>query len=47
MENVAIYCRLSVDDGTNLESMSISNQKDIITKFVEDNKWNIYDYYIE
>ena len=47
MENVAIYCRLSVDDGTNLESMSISNQKDIITKFVEDNNWNIYDYYID
>ena len=45
--NVAIYCRLSVDDGSQLESMSISNQKDVLTKYVNDRGWSIHNYYID
>ena len=46
--NVGIYCRLSVDDGVMLsESVSIANQKKIITKYVEEKGWNIYDIYAD
>lgn len=46
--NVAIYCRLSVDDGNlTLESSSISNQKDILTKYVQKRGWHIFNYYID
>ena len=46
--NVGIYCRLSVDDGVMLsESVSIANQKRIITKYVEEKGWNIYDIYAD
>lgn len=33
--SVAVYCRLSVDDGTNLESMSIASQKTMLTEYVK------------
>ena len=36
--NVAIYCRLSKDDGDSLESQSISNQKEILTKLYNSKK---------
>lgn len=46
--NVAIYCRLSIDDGNAaLESLSISNQKEIITKYVKERGWHIYQYYTD
>ena len=45
--NVAIYCRLSKDDGDSLESQSISNQKEILTKYCLANNLNIYDIYID
>ncbi len=46
--NVAIYCRLSKDDLIhNIESSSISTQKSMITKFVNEHFWFIYDYYID
>ncbi len=46
--NVAIYCRLSVDDGTSLaESVSINNQKRILENYVKENNWKIYDYYCD
>ena len=38
--SVAIYCRLSVDDGTNLESMSIASQKTMLTEYVKNKAGN-------
>ena len=45
--NAGIYCRLSVDDGTNNESMSIGNQKQMLSEYVSKNGWNIEEIYIE
>ena len=46
--NVAAYIRLSKEDGDNLESNSITNQKDIIKEFVNNcPDMNIIDYYID
>ncbi len=45
--NVAIYCRLSVDDGDPIVSQSISNQKDILTKYCLEQGFNIYNIYID
>lgn len=45
--NVAIYCRLSVDDGLDQQSQSISNQKNILSKYVLDRGWNIFDIYVD
>lgn len=46
--NVATYIRLSKEDGDNLESNSITNQKDIIKQFVDNcPDMNIIDYYID
>ncbi|MBQ9124910.1 MAG: recombinase family protein [Acholeplasmatales bacterium] len=47
LNNVAIYCRLSKDDGTSNDSISIQNQKDVLTEYAIDNGWHIYDYYID
>ena len=45
---VGIYCRLSQDDGTNYnESVSISNQREILTKYANDLGFEIVDYYID
>ena len=44
---VGIYCRLSVDDGTNNESMSIGNQRSMLTDYVTKNGWHIKDIYID
>jgi site-specific DNA recombinase len=45
--NVAIYCRLSKDDESHGESTSISTQKAMLTRYVQDNNWRITDYYID
>ena len=45
--NVAIYCRLSVDDGDSNISQSISNQQNILTKYCLDNNLNIYNIYVD
>ena len=45
--NVGIYCRLSIDDGANNESMSIGNQKYMLTEYVHKNGWNIEDIYVD
>lgn len=45
--NVAIYCRLSKDDGNLGESSSIETQRQMLTKYVHEQGWNIYDYYID
>ena len=45
--NVAIYCRLSREDGDSVESSSIKTQKDILSQYVNENNWNIYKYYVD
>jgi len=44
--NVGIYCRLSRDDGKS-ESTSISNQREMLTKYVEEQGWNLSEVYID
>ena len=46
MNNAALYCRLSIDDGIS-ESLSISNQKKILSSYCVLNNFNIYDFYID
>lgn len=43
----AIYCRLSKEDHDTLESSSISNQKELLIEFAKNNKFEIYDLYID
>lgn len=43
----AIYCRLSLDDGSEGDSSSIHTQKMLLEKYCKDNEYEIYDYYID
>ena len=43
----ALYCRLSKDDGTNSESMSISTQKDMLMSFAKQNGFINCKYYVD
>ena len=45
--NCALYCRLSKDDDLQGESNSITNQKEILTQYANENNLNIYDVYID
>ena len=45
--NVGIYVRLSKDDLRAGESLSIENQKLILTKYVQEQGWNIIDTYVD
>ena len=42
---VGIYIRLSREDGDKLESDSISNQRDILQRYVKENKLILVDEY--
>ena len=44
---VGIYLRLSRDDGTDNESMSISNQRDLLTEYANERGWEIEGTYID
>lgn len=44
---VALYMRLSKDDGDKEESESITNQRKILKSFVKENNYEIYDEYID
>ena len=45
---VAIYLRLSRDDQSgNTESMSISNQRDMLMSYCNERGWKIYDIYVD
>lgn len=46
-EQAAIYLRLSRDDGENVESNSISNQRQLINNYCNSKKIEIYDEYID
>ena len=39
---VAIYIRLSREDGENGESESIGNQRDIIMRYIKENNLQVY-----
>ena len=41
----ALYCRISLDDGSQNESMSISNQKLLLKDYAEKNGMPRYEYY--
>ena len=43
----ALYCRLSIEDGRDNESMSISNQKAMLRDYAEKNGFLDYEYYVE
>ena len=43
----ALYCRLSKDDGSTNESMSIYSQKAMLKQYAEQNDIAIYDYYVD
>lgn len=44
---VGIYVRLSRDDERAGESLSIENQKILVTKYVKEKGWEIKDFYID
>ena len=43
----ALYCRLSIEDGRENESMSISNQKALLRDFAEKNGLLNYEFYVD
>ena len=43
----ALYCRLSIEDGRDNESISISNQKALLRDFAEKNGFLDYEYYVD
>ncbi len=43
----ALYCRISLDDGSQNESMSISNQKLLLKDYAERNGMPRYEYYVD
>lgn len=45
--NTGIYVRLSQEDERSGESLSIKNQKRILTKYVNEQGWNIIDTYVD
>ena len=45
--NVGIYCRLSRDDERTGESVSIENQREMLSRHVWEQGWNLYDIYCD
>ena len=45
--SVALYMRLSKEDGDKEESESIANQRKILNGFVKENNYKVYDEYID
>ena len=43
----ALYCRLSLEDSRENESMSISNQKLMLRDYAEKNGMFQYEYYVD
>lgn len=44
---VGIYLRLSRDDERQGESLSIENQRRVLTNYVKEQGWAIYDEYVD
>lgn len=47
IQTVGIYCRLSKDDNTGVESNSITNQRLYLSDYVKSKGWLIYKIYID
>lgn len=45
--NVGLYLRLSKDDERAGESLSIENQRKVLTSYVEEQGWTIHDEYVD
>jgi len=45
--NVGIYCRLSRDDERTGESVSIENQREMLSRYVREQGWNLYSTYCD
>ncbi len=45
--NTALLCRLSRDDGSDYESNSIGNQRDILRRYAIEHNFSIFDEYID
>ena len=44
---VGMYMRLSKDDERNGESLSIENQRKILTDYITQQGWTLYDEYVD
>lgn len=47
INQVGIYCRLSRDDERAGESISIENQKELLGRYVREQGWTVFDYYVD
>ena len=45
--NAAIYCRLSQDDKNKGTSLSIQNQRTLLTEYIQENGWRVAGLYID
>ena len=45
--SVGIYARLSRDDERTGKSVSIENQKEMLTRYVREQGWTLYSYYCD
>ena len=45
--NAGIYTRLSRDDERTGESVSIENQKEMLTRYVREQGWNLVSTYVD
>ncbi len=45
--SVALYIRLSKEDGDKEESESITNQRKLLREYAKENKYNVYDEYVD
>lgn len=47
LQKTAIYCRLSLDDGSEGDSSSIQTQKIMLEKYTNEHRLVIHDYYVD
>ena len=45
--NVAMYIRLSREDGDKQESESVTNQRNLMLRYIKENGLSLYDEYID
>lgn len=45
--NVAMYIRLSKEDGDKQESESVTNQRNLILRYIKEQKLTLYEEYID
>ena len=45
--NVGMYLRLSKDDERSGDSLSIENQRKVLTNYINEQGWTLYDEYVD